>query len=233
MKHWKLAGLILFLLAGCGAPVSDGTNPGHVPPNEGSARFASGGWNVGGFRRESGFPFDHEVVDVQIEIENVGDAPGEPVCYLAYGSQTARVEADEVFEPGVLTWVMGTAEFPRPLDDYESTDASCHTSEDHSAEREIARSYARLEPGRPTKVPDLIGEPAGSGLSSYPRGLIVQLRYNSTPCPDDKVERMLRSFGDPFRPQCAAPHVVAQSPEPRTKATVGDVILVDVAPRSG
>ena len=47
-----------------------------------------------------------------------------------------------------------------------------------------------------------------------------------------REEKLLRSYIDPFVPQCGYPRVVGQTPAPGTKATVGDLILVDVAPEN-
>jgi hypothetical protein len=219
-----------FLLVACEDSSSEGPELRREAPaaSEPARRLPGGRWNVGGFRTAPAEPFELTVVGTSIEAKNITDEVIAPVCLLTYGSQTGIVQSNLELEPGERAMVHGRVRFPRPLDDYESGGAGCYTRLPDRVAREVERAEIALTMGRPTKVPRLIGKSLDAALPSFRQGLNIEIREESTPCDEDRLIEMSRSF-DPFgKTPCGDPIVTAQHPAPGAKSEVGATISITV-----
>ncbi len=236
--RYSLLLVAALVTAGCGdappsrsetAPASDGAAAQSAPPQV----LEGGGWNLKGGSSKPGDPFELTVIQTEIEVVNHTQKEVVPACVLTYGSQVAVVDTDdEPMQPGEQVWVHGAATFPRPLDDYESSDALCYTRLPERLAAEIRRQHRKLSMGRRTTVPNLIGRRIDACLPSFRRGLDIEIRGETTPCSAGRLMKMSRSVYALTRRPCGNPIVIAQDPAPGVKAYVGDVIDVEVTPKS-
>lgn len=223
--------LILIAATACtqSGPVADRHgSSGEGPDPTLKSRLLSGGrYDIGRGRTRPGRPFEIETLNVTIEVRNNTGGEITPECALSFGSQVVRIDTgDRSLVPGERVYLSGRAEFPRPLDDYESGDASCYTRLRRATVREMKRQQQALRMHTPTRVPDLVGRDLDSRLASFRRGLDIRIGRESTPCAPRRLMKMSR-YVNPFgKPQCGGPVITGQRPQPGAKARVGDVIEV-------
>ena len=209
LKRWGLALGAGLVLAACGAP-EPRSNAGSttVAAQEASrgTPLSGGRYNVtmGGTR--PGKPFEITTMLTSIEVFNHTDDEVTPVCILTFGSQTALVETGgKTVGPGERVRIPGSSTFHRPLDDYESSDASCHTALPGWVPAEIERERAATTLGEPVEVPDLIGKRISSRLPNFRRGLEIKIVAETTPCSKRKLFEMSRYWGPFGKPGCGNP----------------------------
>lgn len=219
-------------LAGC---ESSGIRPpveAADPPPPAAKLLGGGSWNIEGFESRTGEPFEVTLVTTSVEAINNTQQDVSPVCVLTYGSQVAVIETHpQILSPGDPAWVTGTSEFPRPLDDYESSAATCYTRLPDSVSRAIERERRLLTVGRTTQVPNLIGEPVDARLGNFSRGLDISIAKERTRCTERHLMKLSRSVDAFGKPPCGDPVVVDQDPAPGSSAVVGDEISLVVGRR--
>ena len=128
--HGREVGAVLFVFLTVACAAGSDAGPRSVPTAQGSARFSVTSYNVHRIR-----PLNAPRPKIRAEIwgENVGTAPGVPVCLLSYGTRgKARVPmrgAVVDVEPGNHFEVAGTATFDRRIPGIiESQNAWCRAA---------------------------------------------------------------------------------------------------------